>query len=431
MFTFHAELGQTVKDLRSGKLDLFLLIDDICDRIEQNEPEIQSLLPEEKRRERLKKEAAALVEEYPNPDNRPPLYGILFGVKDMFRVDGFPTRAGSRLDPGLFAGAEAEAVTLLRRAGALILGKTVTTEFAYFEPGPTRNPHNPDHTPGGSSSGSAAAVAAGFCHLALGTQTIASVIRPAAFCGIVGFKPSYSRIPAGGMIYFSPSADHVGLFTQDVDGAGLAASLLCRDWQPIRETLDRPVLAVPEGKYLQQASAETLQVYDRQLKALEQAGCRVIKIPVFDDLEQITLTHLRLISAEMASVHRDWFTRFESLYRPRTAELIRQGWSATAAELDQARRRQLRLREGLETLLREAGADLWAAPSALGPAPEGIERTGDPAMSMPWTHTGLPSITLPVGRATNGLPLGLQLIAPFMSDEKLLCWARDLESVVG
>jgi len=154
------------------------------------------------------------------------------GIKDIFHVDGFVTRAGTRVPPERFAGPEAASVALLREAGALIAGKTVTTEFAYFEPGPTRNPHNPAHTPGGSSSGSAAAVAAGLCQLALGTQTIGSVIRPAAFCGVVGFKPSFGRIPTSGLVYFSRTIDHVGLFTQDLDGMELAASVLCRDWQP-------------------------------------------------------------------------------------------------------------------------------------------------------------------------------------------------------
>src|SRR5262249_2824459 len=161
----------------------------------------------------------------------PSLYGVLIGVKDIFRATGFPTRAGSRLPPELLAGDEASCVTLLKSRGALILGKTVTAEFAYIDPGPTRNPYNLDHTPGGSSSGSAAAVAAGYCSLALGTQTIGSVIRPASYCGIVGFKPSYDRIPTDGVIHVSKALDHVGLLMQDVPGMALAASILCREWR--------------------------------------------------------------------------------------------------------------------------------------------------------------------------------------------------------
>jgi Asp-tRNA(Asn)/Glu-tRNA(Gln) amidotransferase A subunit family amidase len=182
-----APLVATATALRSGQLDLLTLIEEVCNRVDAQEPLTHTLVPEPGRRARLLNEATALQKRFPSPESRPPLYGVLLGVKDIFYADGFPTRAGSQLPSEVFTGAEASCVTKVREARALLLGKTVTTEFAYFEPGPTRNPHNLDHTPGGSSSGSAAAVAAGFCPVALGTQTIGSVIRPAAFCGIVGF----------------------------------------------------------------------------------------------------------------------------------------------------------------------------------------------------------------------------------------------------
>jgi Asp-tRNA(Asn)/Glu-tRNA(Gln) amidotransferase A subunit family amidase len=178
---YPAPLATTAAALRNGTLDLSSYVDELCNRIDQMNQLLEALLPEEDRRARLQNDAQALQARYPDPASRPPLYGIPIGVKDTFRVDGFPTQAGSQLPPNLFAGTEAECVTLLRAAGALILGKTVTTEFAYFEPGPTRNPHHLEHTPGGSSSGSVAAVAAGLCPLALGTQVIGSTIRPAAY----------------------------------------------------------------------------------------------------------------------------------------------------------------------------------------------------------------------------------------------------------
>src|SRR2546428_11304423 len=257
MLISSAPLAPTAAALRSGQLDLLTYIDEMCNRIDAAEPLIHALLPEPGRRQRLLSEAEVLQKRFPDPASRPPLYGILLGVKDIFHVDGFPTRAGSQLPAELFAGPEAACVTLLRNAGALILGKTISAEFAWIEPGPTHNPRNLDHTPGGSSSGSAAAVAAGFCPLALGTQTIGSVIRPAAFCGIVGFKPSYGRISTDGMVFFSPSLDTVGFFTQGVAGIALVAPFLCKDWKPaVLETL--PVLGVPDGPYLEQASTEAL-----------------------------------------------------------------------------------------------------------------------------------------------------------------------------
>src|SRR5690606_4480690 len=216
MFVQAMPLARTAEALRSGELKLIDFIEQVLKRLDDIDPQIQAFLPEEGRRERLLREAEALQARYPQPAERPPLYGVPVGVKDIFRVDGLPTRAGSNLPPELFDGPEAWCVSALKGNGALVLGKTVTTEFAYFEPGPTRNPHHPAHTPGGSSSGSAAAVAAGMCPLGIGSQTIGSVIRPAAFCGIIGYKPSYGRIDPEGVIHCAPSLDHVGLFAQDV-----------------------------------------------------------------------------------------------------------------------------------------------------------------------------------------------------------------------
>ena len=425
MYLHSAPLALIARDLVSGTLDLKEYINATCDRIDRVDSAVEAFLPEANRRERLLQEADSLREIYPEPESRPPLYGVLIGVKDIYRVDGFPTRAGSNLNPDVLAGPEAECVMLLRQAGALVLGKTVTTEFAYFEPGRTRNPHNLDHTPGGSSSGSAAAVAAGLSPLTLGTQTIGSVNRPAAFCGVVGFKPSYNRIPSDGMLYFSRSADHVGCFTQDVEGMILAASSLCYQWQDI-DVHYKPVLGVPRGKYLEQASQEGLRSFSEQLEKLRRAGYTINEVNALDDIETIAAWHRKLISAEIALEHKDLYTRFVDLYRPRTVEIINEGKAVSEKDLEEARKQQKELREKLETTMRESGIDLWVTPAAPGPAPEGISATGDPAMNMPWTNAGLPSVSVPSGRADNGLPLGLQLIAPFMGDELLLSWANGI-----
>src|SRR5258706_8898146 len=273
-----APLAATAKALRTNELDLLAYINDICARIDAAEPHIQALLPEPQRRERLLAQAEVLQAHFPDPASRPPLYGIPVGVKDLFNVDGFPTQAGSQLPASLFDGPEAICVRALRQAGALIVGKTVSTEFAYFEPGPTRNPHNPAHTPGGSSSGSAAGVAAGLCPLALGTQTVGSVIRPAAFCGVVGFKPSFGRISTAGVIPLSVTVDHIGLFSANVAGAALAAQALVADWRP--EGAPRlPVVGVPDGPYLAQARAEAQQHFQATLDELRCSGYGVVVVP--------------------------------------------------------------------------------------------------------------------------------------------------------
>src|SRR5215212_3957574 len=225
-----ALLPGTAERLRSENVALADYVEQVERRVRSIDPHIRALLPEPDRLGRLLRDAARLRERYPNPASRPALFGVMAGVKDLIRVDGFPTRAGSALPDSLFAGPEASVVGRLRASGALILGKTAMDEFAYVEPPATRNPHNLAHTPGGSSGGSAAAVAAGLCPLALGTQTSRSVIGPAAFCGIVGFKPTFGRIPTDGVVPLSPSFDTVGLLTQDVAGAILAATVLVPHW---------------------------------------------------------------------------------------------------------------------------------------------------------------------------------------------------------
>jgi Asp-tRNA(Asn)/Glu-tRNA(Gln) amidotransferase A subunit family amidase len=423
-------LSSVAAALRSGERDLFDMIEQACDRLDALDRQIQAFLPEANRRARLRREAEVLMQQYPDPENRSALYGVLMGVKDMFRVDGFETRAGSELPAALFDGPEAACVRALRKAGALVLGKTVSTEFAYFEPGPTRNPHNLDHTPGGSSSGSAAAVAAGLCPLTIGTQTIASVIRPAAFCGVIGFKPSYGRIDPSGVIFIAPSLDHVGLFTQDVEGMILAASVLCEDWQP-SVTTRPPVLGIPTGPYLAQASPEALQAFDSQAAKLESAGYTLRRIPMFDDIAEITQQHRALMAGEMAETHRNWFAQYESLYRPHTRELIQRGQGVTTEQLSASRDAQIRLRRALESRMRAEGIDLWISPAAKGTAPPGIQSTGDPVMSFPWTFAGLPTLTVPAGYSEAGLPFGLQCVAGAMQDEQLLAWAGQIARVVG
>jgi Asp-tRNA(Asn)/Glu-tRNA(Gln) amidotransferase A subunit family amidase len=377
-------------------------------------------------------DAAALQAQYPDPTTRPPLYGIPLGVKDIFRADGFLTHSGWKLPTDLFDGPETACVTKLRQAGVLILGKTVTTEFAYFQPGPTRNPHDPDHTPGGSSSGSAAAVAAGFCPLALGTQTVGSVNRPAAYCGVVGFKPTYNRIDPTGLLFISRSLDHVGLFTQDVAGMTLAAGALCEAWQPEKVSTEGrlPVLGLPQGAYLEQATPEGLADFEAQLIRLEEAGYIIKQVPLLSDIEAITQYHFRLMAAEMAENHRNWFREYEALYHQQTADLIRDGQTVPRDEIRAAQVMQLKVRATLERVMTDLGIDIWVSPAAPGPAPAGIQATCSPAMNLPWTHAGLPALSLPAGRAANGLPLGLQGVGRFMGDEQLLAWAEPMAEIL-
>jgi len=395
----------------------------MCKRIETVDPHVQAFLPEPQRLHRLRKDAHDLRDRYPHYDNRPPLFGALVGIKDILHVDGFPTQAGSTLPADRLAGPEARCVTLLREAGALIAGKTVTTEFAYFEPGPTKNPHNVEHTPGGSSSGSAAAVAAGLCQLALGTQTIGSVIRPAAYCGIVGFKPTYGRVPTEGVLYFSRTVDHIGLFTQDIAGMQRAAAVLCHQWRATPISDRPPVIGVPTGGYLDQTEEDALTAFQKHCYQLVEAGFTVKQIPMFDDIAALNHLHRQLAFAEFAQEHATLYADFADRYRSKTAEIIEIGQRVAADELVAARANCLALRNEVTAKMDAEAIDLWAAPAAPGAAPFGIHATGDPNMNLPWTHAGMPAVTLPAYVEQGSLPLGLQLVARFNQDEELLTWA--------
>ncbi|HEX6387534.1 MAG TPA: amidase, partial [Anaerolineae bacterium] len=398
-------LATLADSLRSGALPLLDYLEHLEAHFTRREPEVQAFVPEDGRFERLRRDAEALLAQYPKRVRRPPLFGILLGVKDIFHVDGFVTRAGSQLPPHVLRGTEAACVTSLKKAGALIPGKTITTEFAYFAPGPTRNPRNPEHTPGGSSSGSAAVVAAGLCPLALGTQTIGSINRPAAFCGVVGYKPSYDRISREGVIPLSASLDHVGTFTSDVAGAELAASLLCQRWQHVM-TSDRPVLGVPEGPYLERASAEGLAHFRMTCERLEAAGFKVRRVAAMADFDDIYTRHNQLVAAEAAVFHARWFADYASLYHPKTVDLIERGRQVRNEQVEAARQGRVELRNELTALMNRHRLDLWLSPAAPGPAPEGLDSTGDPVMNLPWTYSGLPTLTLPAGFNAAGLPLG-------------------------
>lgn len=426
MPTQPAPLAETTNSLRNGDREPRAYIEEVCDRVAATDPVIRALRCEETRRHRLRDDARTVAERW--ADEPPPLYGVPVGVKDIIHVDGFTTRAGSAVPPELFQGPEAAVVSALRDAGAVILGKTVTTEFAGSAPGLTRNPHDIDHTPGGSSSGSAAAVAAGMCPLAIGTQTGGSVIRPAAFCGIVGFKPTYDRISTDGVIPRSETLDHVGVFTQDVAGMAIAASVVCADWTP-HDPDTQPVLGVPTGPYLEQASPAALDAFDRHLDRLDAAGYTLERVPLFAEFEATDRKRGFVADGELAQVHADWIDDYEGFYRTTSAARIRTGQSVTTEQLTEGRAVIRERRAVVEDTMDEHGIDVWVSPAAPGPAPAGITTTGDPVMNRPWTDAGVPAVTVPAG-TIDGLPIGLQCATRSMGDEALLAWAGGLAAAL-
>lgn len=423
-----APLADVADRLRTGRVAPADYLSEVRDRIEAVDPEIRALV-DEPDWDLLEGQISGLVDRFPEPATRPPLFGVPLGVKDIFSVEGYPTRAGTSIPPQAFEDREAAAVSRLRRAGAVVLGKTVTTEFAYMEPGPTRNPHDTGHTPGGSSSGSAAAVAAGLCPIALGSQTIGSIVRPAAFCGIVGFKPSYDRVPMGGVLPLAKSVDHVGLFTQDVEGMQLAAPIVVDEWRTLPAPRSSPRVGVPQGPYLDQATGAGLSAFETHLETLEAAGIGVERIDILDDIEAINDRHTDLVAADAALAHHHWYETYSEEYAPASAGLILDGREVDVGRLSEARASRTALRERLHAAMTDHGIDVWISPAAPGPAPSGIGDTGDPAMNLPWTHAGVPTLTVP-GGTVDGLPVGLQCSTRFGADERLLAWGRELEGIV-
>jgi Asp-tRNA(Asn)/Glu-tRNA(Gln) amidotransferase A subunit family amidase len=416
---------------RTGEVPAAGYISQIEAFFQKRESSVLAFVPEEHRFERLHTEVEALLSRFPDSKNRPPLFGTLVGVKDIFHVEGITTRAGSRIPAQELQGHEAECITKLKHDGLLILGKTVTTEFAYFTPGPTRNPHNPDHTPGGSSSGSAAAVGAGLCPLAIGTQTIGSIIRPAAYCGTVAFKPTYDRISRIGVIPLSPSLDHVGFFIQDISTARHVASSLYKDWDESVSLDRKPILGIPEGPYLASASDFALARFNAICDLLAEAGYELRRIRVMDDYELVRARHDVIMAADAARVHKKWFEKYEKLYSARLSELIRRGQSITDSQLQEALRARDLFRAQMIKTMHENSLDLWISPPTIGPAPKGLNSTGEPAMNLPWTQIGFPAVNLPAGKSPEGLPMGLQVVGQWNMDEYLLVWVEDIEKVVS
>ncbi|XEC96323.1 amidase [Paenibacillus tarimensis] len=430
MYCVNASLMEAVEAARETEASLREYLALFLTRFGQAEENIHSFIPEQNLKRRILIEAEALMKKFPQLIDRPPLFGVPVGIKDLLHADGFLTRAGSNLPPELLTGEEASIVAKLRSLGGIIAGKTVTEQFAYSGPIPTRNPNNLNHTPGGSSAGSAASVAAGICPLAIGTQTMQSIIAPASFCGVVGYKISYGRIPIDGVILLSPSFDSIGLFTQDMDSMDLAASLVVPDWKPYHSDR-KPVLGIPNGIYMSLMDPRVKKTFQDQIEGLQKCGytVRYADMP-WEDSFIAGDAMLRFVQGEMARVHNNWFDRYADLYGAQVHRAIIIGREIDDKELDQYRSGQQEIRNNLEDLKRVEGIDLWVSPAQGGTAPKYGERTGWPGMTAIWSYAGCPSISIP-GAAIDGLPLGFQCIGSYGKDEELLYWSKQISLELG
>jgi Asp-tRNA(Asn)/Glu-tRNA(Gln) amidotransferase A subunit family amidase len=358
------------------------------------------------------------------------LHGLPIGVKDLFDTADMPTSYGSSIYARHRPSADAAAVALSREAGALILGKTVTTEFATFSPGKTRNPHRLDHTPGGSSSGSAAAVADHMVPLALGTQTAGSVIRPAAFCGIVGFKPSNGRIPRAGLKDLSDTLDTIGVFGRSVDDAALFAAALLAD----RRLLDPwdgavPRIGIRRTFEWPHADDDTQAAMELAIQRLSQAGAPTAEAALPAPFAALVRVQSDIMDYEEARSFAHERLRHAGALSPHLAAVLKAG-AAIGAERHEANRAATREARRMTEACFD-GVDVLLAPSTIGAAPPGLQSTGDPLFCRMWTLLGLPCVHLPFARAANGMPVGLQMIGRFDDDRGTLRAARWAMSVLG
>jgi Asp-tRNA(Asn)/Glu-tRNA(Gln) amidotransferase A subunit family amidase len=365
-----------------------------------------------------------------------PLHGVPVGIKDIFDTADMPTEYGSPIYAGRTPSRDASVIARLRAAGAVIMGKTVTTEFAYFSPGKTRNPHNPEHTPGGSSSGSAAAVGANMVPLALGSQTNGSTIRPAAYCGVVGFKPTHGLISRHRALMLSRTLDHVGLFANSVDDIAVLAEQIIGYDENDPDTSPRarilfgqiaaeepplaPMFAFIKTPYWDRVDEDTKEGF---AEIIEDLGAQIEEVELFPSAQDAWQWHQTIMGAEMAiNLEREWKQGRERL-SDQLRKQIDGGREIRAVDYQRALRQITPIHASFLELF-EQRYDAILTPAAPSAAPKGIASTGDPSFCTLWTLCGMPAISLPLLQTADGLPIGVQLVGPRNGDARLLRTAR-------
>jgi Asp-tRNA(Asn)/Glu-tRNA(Gln) amidotransferase A subunit family amidase len=360
-----------------------------------------------------------------------PLLGLPIGVKDVLDTADMPSEYGSSIWRGWRPRADAAAVAWARHAGAAVVGKTVTTEFATRKPGPTGNPHNPKHTPGGSSSGSAAGVADGFFPLAYGTQTAGSVIRPAAYCGVVGYKPSFGTINRFGMKLMSESLDTLGVIARSVaDCALFAGAVAGRDLGDPDVRPERPPrIGICRSPPWDKASPETQTLLGRVASALARAGASVVDRELSPGVAAVEAAHPIVVNSESARALGWELANARDQISEGLRERLEFGLSRTEAEVAEAHAVFASAQRAFPACMEDL--DALVTPSAPGQAPAGLEWTGDPAFNLIWTALHVPCVTVPAGVGPDGLPLGIQIVTRIGEDRQALVWAQWVAAAIG
>lgn len=440
---YDLNIAQAADAIRTGEISSVELSTALLDLIDQLEPSLHAWVTID--REEVLGAAHQRDEEAADGDVLGPLHGVPIGLKDIYYTSGMKTTACSKVLADFVPDHDATSVVRLKQAGAIVLGKAVTTEFATSDPSPTINPWNASRTPGGSSSGSSVAVATRMCAGALGSQTAGSTCRPAAYNGIVGLKGTYGRISRFGVIPVSYSMDTVGILTRTVEDAGIMLEAMagydsndpCSAWEPVdeyREMLNSPVppprIGLIREFFLQNCDDETRRHTEEMAQLFASRGADVVEVSLPPNFKTIYAAHRTVTDVECSAYHEDMFNARADDYSPKLRGWIEIGKLIPGVHYLQAQRLRRRHRAEMDALARSV--DILLTPSAPSPAPPLDEgTTGSPIFQTPWTTAGLPTISLPSGLSAEGLPLGIQLEGHLFGEGKLLAAARWCERVIG
>lgn len=430
--TIHA----AAEEIRKGRLSPVDLVKSCLERIERFEDRVHAWVLID--REGALARAEECAREIAGGGWRGPLHGIPLAIKDIFDVFDWPTAAGSRLWKNSIARQDAPVVRRLRQAGAVFLGKTVTTQYASFDPPPTRNPWNTARTPGGSSSGSAAALACGMCLGALGSQTGGSITRPASYCGVAGCKPTYGRVCTDGVVPLAPSMDHPGPMARCVRDLEILLNAIADPYKrPDKQEAESnppasrerpPRLGRLRGLFDHRADSAVADMMRQVCTRLEQKGATVIDVPEPAAFAEVLARHQTVMAVESAAYHQERLQRHPEDYDPRIRALIEEGLSCPATEYARCMEHQRLLiceMQHCTTFM-----DALLTPATTSPAPDAAT-TGDPAFNSPWSYTGFPTISFPASVSDDGLPLAIQLVGPPWSESKLFSVAKWGEEALG
>lgn len=422
--------------LKAGKVTPVDLVEHCLGEIDRWEEHVHAWVFVD--RESARAEAKRLTDELKNGHYRGPLHGIPIGVKDIFDVYDWPTAAGSKRWQNSIARQDADVVRQLRAAGAVFLGKTVTTQFASFDPPVTRNPWNLSRTPGGSSSGSAAAVATGMCFAALGSQTGGSITRPASYCGICGFKPAYGVLSLDGIMPLAHSMDHPGPLARSVRDLALLyhamtpPETLGSGSFPLLQGESHSLFKPRLGRFLDHfhdnAEPAVRTVIEQFCSRLETHGAIVQPTHLPAYFAEVVPRHRTIMAVEAAQYHEPRFRRHPEDYQPSIRQLIEEGLACPAPEYARCKQHQQTLREEMLRLM--ADDVIYLTPATTDPAPD-ASTTGSPAFNSPWSYVGLPTVSLPIGEFVDGLPVCIQLIGSVWNEDLLFQTAAWCEEALG